>query len=144
MFLEGKGQIGVRKVNPAQKAAYDMEDNLEGYTVSVNNKKFAVRIEGNKAVVNGKTYDISVKNGIEAREGVNSSDAVPIKAALPGAVLKINISEGDMIEEGDVLLVLEAMKMETEIKSPKSGKIASVEVNVGEQVKNGQVLVTLA
>ena len=48
-----------------------------------------------------------------------------------------------MIEEGDVLLVIEAMKMETEIKSPKSGKIASVDVNVGEQVKTGQVLVTL-
>ena len=48
-----------------------------------------------------------------------------------------------MIEEGDVLLVLEAMKMETEIKSPKSGKVASIDVNVGEQVKTGQVLVTL-
>ena len=88
-----------------------MEGKPEGYTVSVNNKKYAVRIEGNKAVVNGKTYDISVKDGIEAKEGVNSSDATPIKAALPGAVLKITVSEGDMIEEGDVLIVLEAMKM---------------------------------
>ena len=143
MFLQGKGQIGVRKIDPNMKAACDMEDKPEGYTVSVNNKKYAVRIEGNKAVVNGKTYDISVKDGIEAKEGVSSSDATPIKAALPGAVLKINVSEGDMIEEGDVLLVLEAMKMETEIKSPKSGKVASIDVNVGEQVKNGQVLVTL-
>ncbi len=143
MFLQGKGQIGVRKIDPNMKAACDMEDKPEGYTVSVNNKKYAVRIEGNKAVVNGKTYDISVKDGIEAKEGVSSSDATPIKAALPGAVLKINVSEGDMIEEGDVLLVIEAMKMETEIKSPKSGKVASIDVNVGEQVKNGQVLVTL-
>ncbi|HIQ88980.1 TPA: biotin/lipoyl-binding protein [Candidatus Galligastranaerophilus faecipullorum] len=143
MFLQGKGQIGVRKVDPNMKEVCDMEGKPEGYTVSVNNKKYAVRIEGNKAVVNGKTYDISVKDGIEANQGVSSSEAVPIKAALPGAVLKINVSEGDMIEEGDVLLVLEAMKMETEIKSPKSGKIASIDVNVGEQVKTGQVLVTL-
>ena len=143
MFLQGKGQIGVRKVDPNMKEVCDMEGKPEGYTVSVNNKKYAVRIEGSKAVVNGKTYDISVKDGIEANQGVSSSEAVPIKAALPGAVLKINVSEGDMIEEGDVLLVLEAMKMETEIKSPKSGKIASIDVNVGEQVKTGQVLVTL-
>ena len=143
MFLQGKGQIGVRKVDPNMKEVCDMEGKPEGYTVSVNNKKYAVRIEGNKAVVNGKTYDISVKDGIEANQGVSSSEAVPIKAALPGAVLKINVSEGDMIEEGDVLLVLEAMKMETEIKSPKSGKVASIDVNVGEQVKTGQVLVTL-
>lgn len=143
MFLQGKGQIGVRKVDPNMKEVCDMEGKPEGYTVSVNNKKYAVRIEGNKAVVNGKTYDISVKDGIEANQGVSSSEAIPIKAALPGAVLKINVSEGDMIEEGDVLLVLEAMKMETEIKSPKSGKVASIDVNVGEQVKTGQVLVTL-
>ena len=143
MFLQGKGQIGVRKVDPNMKEVCDMEGKPEGYTVSVNNKKYAVRIEGNKAVVNGKTYDISVKDGIEANQGVSSSEAVPIKAALPGAVLKINVSEGDMIEKGDVLLVLEAMKMETEIKSPKSGKVASIDVNVGEQVKTGQVLVTL-
>lgn len=143
MFLQGKGQIGVRKVDPNMKEVCDMEGKPEGYTVSVNNKKYAVRIEGNKAVVNGKTYDISVKDGIEANQGVSSSEAVPIKAALPGAVLKINVSEGDMIEEGDVLLVIEAMKMETEIKSPKSGKVASIDVNVGEQVKTGQVLVTL-
>lgn len=143
MFLQGKGQIGVRKVDPNMKEVCDMEGKPEGYTVSVNNKKYAVRIEGSKAVVNGKTYDISVKDGIEANQGVSSSEAVPIKAALPGAVLKINVSEGDMIEEGDVLLVLEAMKMETEIKSPKSGKVASIDVNVGEQVKTGQVLVTL-
>ena len=143
MFLQGKGQIGVRKVDPNMKEVCDMEGKPEGYTVSVNNKKYAVRIEGSKAVVDGKTYDISVKDGIEANQGVSSSEAVPIKAALPGAVLKINVSEGDMIEEGDVLLVIEAMKMETEIKSPKSGKVASIDVNVGEQVKTGQVLVTL-
>ena len=142
MFLQGKGQIGVRK-NADVKQCSVAGEKPEGYTVSVNNKKYSVRIEGSKAVVNGKTYDINVKEGIEAKAGVVASDATPIKAALPGAVLKINVAEGDNIEEGDVLLVLEAMKMETEIKSPKSGVIASIDVNVGDQVKNGQVMVTL-
>ncbi len=142
MFLQGKGQIGVRK-NADVKQCPTTGEKPEGYTVSVNNKKYSVRIEGSKAVVNGKTYDINVKEGVEAKAGVVTSDATPIKAALPGAVLKINVAEGDNIQEGDVLLVLEAMKMETEIKSPKSGVIASIDVSVGDQVKNGQVMVTL-
>jgi len=142
MFLQGKGQIGVRKNADVKQCSLGTEK-PEGYTVSVNNKKYSVRIEGEKAVVNGKTYDISVKEGVEAKAGVSNSDATPIKAALPGAVLKINVAEGDSIEEGDVLLVLEAMKMETEIKSPKAGTVASIDVSVGDQVKNGQVIVTL-
>ncbi len=142
LFLQGKGQIGVRK-NADVKQCSVAGEKPEGYTVSVNNKKYSVRIEGSKAVVNGKTYDINVKEGIEAKAGVADSNATPIKAALPGAVLKINVAEGDSIEEGDVLLVLEAMKMETEIKSPKAGVVASIDVNVGDQVKNGQVMVTL-
>ncbi len=142
MFLQGKGQIGVRKNADVKQCSLGTEK-PEGYTVSVNNKKYSVRIEGEKAVVNGKTYDISVKEGVEAKAGVSNSDATPIKAALPGAVLKINVAEGDSIEEGDVLLVLEAMKMETEMKSPKAGTVASIDVSVGDQVKNGQVMVTL-
>ena len=143
LFLQGKGQIGVRKNADVKKETCDAGEKPEGYTVSVNNKKFSVRIEGQKAVVNGKSYDITVKEGIEAKQGVAPSEGTPIKAALPGAVLKINVSEGDYIDEGDVLLVLEAMKMETEIKSPKSGTVKSVEVSVGEQVKNSQTLVVI-
>ncbi|MDO5436922.1 MAG: biotin/lipoyl-containing protein [bacterium] len=142
LFLQGKGQIGVRK-NADVKQEAPSGEKPDGYTVSVNNKKYSVRIEGTKAVVNGKSYDISVKEGVEAKQGAAPSEGTPIKAALPGAVLKINVSEGDSIEEGDVILVLEAMKMETEIKSPKSGVIKSVEVSVGEQVKNSQVLVVI-
>ena len=58
--------------------------------------------------------------------------------------MKVQVSTGDVIEEGDVLLVVEAMKMETEIKSPVSGTVSSVEVELGAKVKTGDVLVTIA
>ena len=58
-------------------------------------------------------------------------------------MLKINVAEGDSISEGDVIMIIEAMKMETEIKASEGGRVASVNVNIGEQVKTGQVLVTL-
>ena len=76
MFLQGKGQIGVRKNADVKQCSLGTEK-PEGYTVSVNNKKYSVRIEGEKAVVNGKTYDISVKEGVEAKAGVSNSDATP-------------------------------------------------------------------
>ena len=141
-FLLGKGTVSVNKTS-GEKETRSSSNGADGYTVTVNNKKYSVKIEGNKAIVNGKPYDVSVKEGIEAKATETSNDATPIKAALPGNVLKLNVSEGDVIEEGDVLLIVEAMKMETEIKSPKSGKVLSVEVAVGDQIKTGQVMVTL-
>ena len=107
-----------------------------------NQVKYAIALDGNKAKVNGKDYDFSVKEGIEAK-GTSSGEGTPVKAALPGNVLKVLVSEGDTIEEGDVIAVIEAMKMETEIKSPASGTIQSVEIEVGNKVQTGQVLVTI-
>ncbi len=141
-FLLGKGVVSVDKCTSDKKAVQSGEG-ADAYTVTVNNKKYAVKINGTKAVVNGKTYDINVTEGIEETQTTSSGDGTPIKAALPGNVLKINVNTDDMIEEGDVIMVIEAMKMETEIKSPKSGKVDSVEVSVGDQIKTGQVLVTL-
>lgn len=139
-FLLGKGTVSVNKVSPAAATKSESNDS-NGYTVTVNGKKYAVALEGEKAVVNGKLYDFSVKNGIEAK--ASSADGTPVKAALPGNVLKVLVSEGDSISEGDVIAVVEAMKMETEIKSPVSGTVKSVEIEVGNKVQNGQVLVTI-
>lgn len=141
-FLKGNGTVGVRKIDAAEKSA-PCEKRTDGYTVSVNGKKFAVAIEGDKAVVNGKVYDVKVKAGIEAKSTQSGGGGTSIKAALPGSILKINVSEGDRIEEGDLILVLEAMKMETEVKSPVSGVVSSIEVEVGNQVQSGQVLVVV-
>lgn len=139
-FLLGKGKVSVNKVS-ADAAPKAEGNDTNGYTVTVNGKKYAVALEGAKAVVNGKLYDFSVKNGIEAK--ASTGEGTPVKAALPGNVLKVLVSEGDNISEGDVIAVVEAMKMETEIKSPVSGTVKSVEIEVGNKVQNGQVLVTI-
>ena len=142
LFLQGKGTIGVRKNEPAKEAPSTASSASNEYTVTINGKKYAIALDGNKAKVNGKDYDFSVKEGIEAK-GTSSGEGTPVKAALPGNVLKVLVSEGDTIEEGDVIAVVEAMKMETEIKSPASGTIQSVEIEVGNKVQTGQVLVTI-
>lgn len=143
LFLQGKGTIGVRKNEAkSENASCDSNASSNGYTVTVNGKKYAVALEGGKATVNGKLYDFSVKDGIEAK-AVDAGEGTPIKAALPGNVLKILVSEGDTIAEGDVIAVVEAMKMETEIKSPVSGTVKTVDIEVGNKVQTGQVLVTV-
>ena len=140
LFLQGKATIGVRKNEKTEEKSVDSSN---GYTVTVNGKKYAVALEGEKATVNGKLYDFSIKSGIEATPAV-AGEGTPVKAALPGVVLKVLVEEGDSIAEGDVIAVVEAMKMETEIKSPVGGTVKSVEIEVGNQVQTGQVLVTVA
>ena len=101
------------------------------------------KLNGDKATVNGTSYDVAVKAGIEETAPASSGEGKEVKAALPGNVLRVEVSVGDEVAEGDVLLVVEAMKMETEVKSPYSGKVVSVEVAQGDTVKNGQVLVVI-
>ena len=63
-----------------------------------------------------------------------------MKAPMPGLVLRLPVAEGDAVEEGDEIIILEAMKMEQPVKASCSGVIKSINVNQGDQVKAGQVL----
>lgn len=140
-FLLGKGHVAVNK---GQKSV--SKSNYEnGATVTVNGKDYAVKIEGDKAIVNGKSYDVSIAEGMKEVSSKPSSNGAgtEVKAPLPGAILKVIAREGDVVEEGDVLILMEAMKMETEIKAPCAGKVDSVRVDVGATVTPGQLLVTL-
>ena len=67
-----------------------------------------------------------------------------VKAPMPGNILKINVAPGQKVEEGDVLIVLEAMKMENEIVATKSGTVAQVAVSKGAVVETGAPLVVIA
>ena len=143
MFLQGNGVIGVRKNEPAKEASTVSAGGNE-YTVKVNGKNYAVKLDGDKATVNGKSYDINVKEGIEnSSASASSGEGEEVKAGVPGNVLRIEAPEGTEVAEGDVLLVLEAMKMEIEVKSPKAGTVQSVLVSQGDKVVNGQALVVL-
>jgi len=143
MFLQGNGVIGVRKNEPAKEASTVSAGGSE-YTVKVNGKDYAVKLSGDKATVNGKSYDIAVKEGISvSSSSASSGEGEPVKAGVPGNVLRIEATEGASVEEGDVLLVLEAMKMEIEVKSPKAGTVQSVLVSQGDKVVNEQELVLL-
>ena len=66
-----------------------------------------------------------------------------ISSPMPGTILSVNVKEGDIVKRGDVLFILEAMKMENEIMAPHDGKIASVGVSKGESVNTGDMLAVI-
>ena len=66
-----------------------------------------------------------------------------VKSPMPGNILKINVSQGQAVKEGDVLIVLEAMKMENEIVAPKAGSVAQIAVSKGQVVETGTPLVVI-
>lgn len=72
-----------------------------------------------------------------------SNGAVTVKAPMPGNIMKVNVKAGDNVKKGDVLCILEAMKMENEICAPADGVVASVNVSQGATVQTDDVLLSL-
>ncbi len=78
-----------------------------------------------------------------APKASGSTGSVSVKAPMPGTIVKVNCKPGAAVKRGDVLIVLEAMKMENDICAPEDGVVASVEVTQGASVETDAVLVTL-
>lgn len=96
--------------------------------------------------VNGNDYEIAIKDkndlllqqlGISAK---SSSAVQSIKAPMPGLIINVSVNPGDEVKKGDTLLILEAMKMENVIKSPRDGKIKKVNVQLRNPVEKNQVM----
>lgn len=149
-FLKGEGFIGVRKKSPAdqealQEDAMSATDGPRGYQVTVNGRSYALRIEGKTAIVNGKAYDVDLQPDMSeaATEAAERAGTTPVIAPIPGKVLKVAVSPGETVEEGDVIVVLEAMKMEMEVTADVGGIVTHVSINPGVQVIAGQTLAYL-
>jgi pyruvate carboxylase subunit B len=147
-FLKGEATIGVRKNEKKdEKAAGKTTKSASGYTVTVNGTTYAVKLEGGTAVVNGKSYDISIEEGIAEALSPKTGGRKEhhyLEAPLPGLVLRLIKKAGDKVAEGEVVLVLESMKMETAINAPVSGVIEEIPVAQGQKIKAGDILAKIA
>jgi pyruvate carboxylase subunit B len=146
-FLQGKGEMGIRKVEKTDaKVAAGKKSDSGNYTVTVNGKNYAIVIEDGKTTVNGKPFTTSITEGAAApaaaKSGPHASggEGTEIKAPMPGKVFKIVAEVGDHVNSGDPIIILEAMKMEAAVNSTISGTISEISVSVGDQVNGEQVL----
>lgn len=113
------------------------------YTVELEGKAFVVKVSEGGDITNiaptAPTAALQV-----AAPAATSTNAEPVKAPMAGNILKVEVSEGQQVAEGDVLLILEAMKMETQICAPKAGKVQGIAAKQGDVVAVDQVLMNLA
>ena len=139
-FLKGKGEIGVRKVEKQDGAPAPAADGAAEYALQVNGKPVRVQIDGKLATVNGKTYTVEMQDAEPTRDSTSAANAAPVHAQMPGKVIRILKQAGDRVQEGEVILILEAMKMEVQITAPVAGTLVEMPLDIGDQVSNGQVL----
>ena len=147
-FLKGEAEVGVRKIDPnaAAPAAATGGEQPSQYSLSVNGKDIFLAIEDNVVTVDGKVYQVAIKSesgASPASSQASGGATTDVVAQMPGAVYKQLLRPGDRVNEGDPILILEAMKMEMEVPSPVSGTVQAVNVGVGDQVTTGQVLATI-
>ena len=160
LFLTGKSKVnGVRKADPAEEAAKKAGE----YTVTVNGKAYGVKLGKTSATVNGVDYPLSVAMGIDqaaiaataavAPAAAPAAAAAPanlpaggqeVAAPMPGLILRLECKVGQAVKKNQLIMVMEAMKMENEIFAPCDGTITKIAVTQGQQVSAGDPLATIA
>ncbi|EFM95942.1 sodium-extruding oxaloacetate decarboxylase subunit alpha [Actinobacillus pleuropneumoniae] len=113
------------------------------YTVELEGKAFVVKVSEGGDITNIAPTAPATAPQVAAPVATNAN-AEPVKAPMAGNILKVEVTEGQQVAEGDMLLILEAMKMETQICAPKAGKVQGVAVKQGDVVAVDQVLMNLA
>lgn len=138
---------------------------MKKYKITVNGKSYEVEVEDmggsmdtasgqvvkpTTAPVSNPAPSVTTAAPVKKAEPKKAETPKPVpqgaetvEAPMPGTILDIKVSQGDEVQEGQVLLVLEAMKMENEIVAPRAGKVAAVNTTTGAAVDAGDALISL-
>lgn len=114
---------------------------MKNYRVNVNGTEYEVAIEEIAASEVKKTAPAAAPAAPAAPAQAGAGEK--ITAPMPGNILAVNVAAGQTVKSGDVLMILEAMKMENEIMAPKAGKVTGVNVQKGSTVATGDLLCTI-
>ncbi|WP_026895615.1 biotin/lipoyl-containing protein [Clostridiisalibacter paucivorans] len=129
---------------------------MKEYRITVNGNTYDVEVEevgasqSNREVVQKATPRADFKPSPtktpakkKAPSPAPTKGGEGVTAPMPGVIVDIKVNEGDMVQSGDVLLILEAMKMENEIVAPKGGKVTSINTTKGASVNSGDMLISI-
>lgn len=127
------------------------------YKVTLNNRTYEVEVDAGKAMLLDE-YEAYAPAPAEAPAAapaaapapapapapVSLASGEPVAAPMPGNIVRVDVKQGDTVKAGQILIILEAMKMQNEIVAPKDGTVAQVVVKTGDKVDTGAALVVLA
>jgi biotin carboxyl carrier protein len=120
------------------------------YSVLLDGRSFEARIEANGdrwiVTIRGRRFEIEVADPRRMRRGgaaLRGAGRAQVAAPMPGRVLRVLAAEGDAVEAGQGLLVIEAMKMQNEIKAPQAGRLAVLHAKEGQAVAAGEILAAI-
>ena len=147
--VSGDGFVLVTERTPAEAGAtFSIEPLDDGcYSVLIQGRSYRVsRSTLGELQVNGRTIPVEVfdPRALRARSrGQGAQGRQNVAASMPGKVIRILVAQGDSVEAGQGLVVVEAMKMQNEMKSPKAGRVAEIKTKEGAAVTAGDVLVVV-
>lgn len=120
---------------------------MKNYTITVNGNVYEVTVEeggaGAAAPVAAPKAKAAAPKAAAPKAPAGAQGSVKITAPMPGKILAIKADAGKAVKKGEVILILEAMKMENEIVAPQDGTIAGINVSAGTSVEAGEVLATM-
>jgi biotin carboxyl carrier protein len=116
------------------------------YSVLLNGASYEVRVLGNEVTVNGHRFEITIEDPRQRKRRNGSAGAqgrVSVTAPMPGKVVRLLVAVGDTVTAGQPVVVVEAMKMQNELKSPRDGHVTAVRVQENDSVNAGAILVLI-
>ena len=132
---------------------------IKQYKITVNGKLYDVSVEEVGEILGGVQASKTISTFVNTDNANTNNEkqisnkpqdsipidenAISIKAPMPGTILSFNVSVGDTVSEGQVLAILEAMKMENELVAPASGKVKSIHVEKGSSVVENQIILQI-
>ena len=152
-------QIGLKFIknrhNPDAFEAVPTAETAQTESKQPTSGKNAVKAEQYSVKVDGKVYDVVVAQGGELKEvTLKDSELIPqsasasagetLNAPLAGNIFKIKVKPGQTVNQGDVVIIMEAMKMETEVRAAHTGTVAEILVAEGDSVTTGDAMISLA
>jgi biotin carboxyl carrier protein len=126
------------------------------YSLLINGRSFEAYVHQSEesadwqVLIRGDLFNALVEDEREKRLRaaagalINSTDEFNLKAPMPGLIVTVPVAEGQEVQKGQILIVLESMKMQNELKTPRHGKVTRIRVKAGDNVDQNQVLVTVA
>jgi len=122
----------------------EVEPNV--YSVLVDGVSYEARITGNEVIIGGARFSIETDDPRRWKRSAglaDSSGRASITAAMPGKIVRVLVAVGDEVAAGQSILVIEAMKMQNELKAPRTGRVTAIEVKENDSVNAGALLATI-